>query len=90
MAILWFIVGMMLGLIITSIVVACDWHEHPKRERAEWLYNPLPNSKGNMEVAYTCKDCFTSAHQPSNFCPCCGAKMTKIDWALEEGKRSNG
>ena len=81
MGILWFIVGMMLGLIITSIVVACDWHEHPKRERAEWLYNPLPDAK----QAYTCKDCFSTFELTSDYCPNCGAKMTGVDWtALEE------
>ena len=75
MGILWFIVGMMLGLIITSIVVACDWHEHPKRERSRWMRS------GN---SYICLDCFYDNNRPTDYCPHCGAKMTCIDLTEEE------
>lgn len=66
MAILWFIIGAVLGLIITSIAVDCDWQEHPKREHARWL---------RQGRRFVCDDCFEASDSPFDYCPHCGAVM---------------
>lgn len=59
MAILWFIIGAVLGLIITSIAVACDWQEHPKREHARRL---------RQGRRFVCDDCFEASDSPFDYC----------------------
>lgn len=64
--ILGIIIGVIAGMLLTSVVVILDWDEHPKRTRSRWLKH---------DNLYTCMDCWCETERETRYCPECGAVM---------------
>lgn len=66
------LIGMIIGVAVTSVIVLFDWHEHPKRLHGYW---------GTVDhKLYICSRCnHMISRTPTKFCENCGAEMSKYE-----------
>ena len=71
---IWAVIGGIIGMVVTAIVVAADWEEKPRRRRGHWTID----DEGNAHCPL-CDSVFEfNGHEPTDYCPCCGAEMKGV------------
>lgn len=71
---IWAVIGGIIGMVVTAIVVAADWDEKPRRHRGHWTIDD--EGKAHCPL---CDSVFElNGHEPTDYCPCCGAEMKGV------------
>lgn len=71
---IWAVIGGIIGMVVTAIVVAADWDEKPRRHRGHWTID----DEGRAHCPL-CDSVFEfNGHEPTDYCPCCGAEMKGV------------
>lgn len=71
---IWAVIGGIIGMVVTAIVVAADWDEKPRRHRGYWTIDD--EGKAHCPL---CDSVFEfNGHEPTDYCPCCGAEMKGV------------
>lgn len=65
--------GIIVGIILTSCIVAADWHEKPRRHRGWWM----KASDGYAECT-KCGFAYDATEETYGYCPQCGAEMKGV------------